>query len=129
MERSLEGLENRVLTDADYDQRRQLLDSDVLRAEAAEILTHYEQPENFWRDYFKVREADPTVPGEVKQLNVPAFEKFLKYHVNGEFSDIAREQRFNRLFIEAHEVLLSRDREGYVLKHLRNLTPNQSKES
>jgi hypothetical protein len=118
LEQSLEGLDRMVQTDADYDNRRQLIDADVLRAEALELLTHYERPEDFWRDYQKVRQADPTVPGELKTLNVPAFEKFLKYHVDGQHSPVARQHRFNRLFIEAHEVFISRDREKYVLNHL-----------
>jgi hypothetical protein len=120
LEQSLEGLGGKVQTDADYDNRRQLLDAEVLRAEALEILTHYARPEDFWRDYHKVREADPTVPGELKALQVPAFEKFLKFHINGQHSTVARQHRFNRLFIEAHEVFISRDRERYVLNHLNN---------
>jgi hypothetical protein len=126
LEKSLEGLESRVQTDADYDNRRQLLDADILRAEALEILTHYERPEDFWRDYQRVRAADPTVPGELRALNVPAFEKFLKYHVDGQQSPVARQHRFNRLFLEAHEVFISRDRENYVLNHLKNSDPKPS---
>ncbi len=126
LEKSIEGIERKVQTDVDYDQRRQLLDADMLRAEALEILTRYERPEDFWRDYRKVREADPSVPAELRALNVPAFERFLKFHVNGEYSAVARQQRFDRLFIEAHEVFVSRDRQNYVLNHLKGLTPNPS---
>jgi len=118
LEQAIQGLESKVQTDADYDNRRRLLDTDVLRAETLEILTHYDEPAAFWRDYLKVRRADPTVPGELKALNVPAFARFLRFHVEGQQSDVARQQRFNRLFIEAHEVFLSRDRESYVLRHL-----------
>jgi hypothetical protein len=127
LERSLEGLELKAQTDADYDNRRQLMDADVLQAEAMEILTHYERPEDFWRDYYRVRAADPTVRAEVQALNVPAFEKFLKYHVDGQYSVAARQHRFNRLFMEAHEVFISRDRDAYVLQHLKYRTPQQTK--
>jgi len=120
LEKSIENLEEKVQTDIDYDNRRQLLDTDVLRAEALEILTHYEKAQDFWRDYLKIRQADPTTPTEMKALNVPAFEKFLKFHVDGQHSEVARQQRFNRLFIEAHEVFVSRDRENYVLDHLKD---------
>jgi len=84
LEHSLEGLERSVQIDADYDNRRLLTDADVLRAEALEILAYYDRPEDFWRDYTKVRQADPTVPGELQALHVPAFEKFLKYHLGGQ---------------------------------------------
>jgi hypothetical protein len=119
LEKSLQGLESKAQTDADYDSRRELLDADVLRAEAMEILTHYQQPEDFWRDYFKVRSADPTVPAELRTLNASAFDKFLKYHLNGQRSSVARQHRFNRLFIEAQEIFISRDRDNYVLEHLK----------
>jgi len=125
LEKSIAGLEAKVQTDVDYDNRRQLVDKDILHAEALEILTHYEQAETFWRDYLKVREADPTVPAELNALKMPAFERFLKFHVNGQCSSVARQQRFDRLFIEAHEVMLSRDREKYVLEHLRHLARNK----
>jgi hypothetical protein len=126
LEKSIEGIEQKVQTDVNYDQRRQLLDADILRAEALEILAHYEQPEDFWRDYRMVREADPTVPAELRALNVPAFERFLKFHVNGDYSPAARQQRWDRLFIEAHEVFVSRDREHYVLDHLKGFKATSS---
>ena len=119
LDKSIEGLETKVLTDIEYDQRRQLMDTDVLRAETMEILTQYSRPEDFWRDYLRVREADPTVPAELKALHVPAFDRFLKFHVEGQHSATARAHRFDRLFIEAHEVLLSRDRANYVVNNLK----------
>jgi hypothetical protein len=121
LEHALEGLENRVETDLAYDHRRELMDNEVLRAEALEILTHYLEPESFWRDYYRAREADPTLPAEVRSLELPAFEKFLGLHAQGQTSTVARQHRFNRLFMEAHEVFLARDREGYVSKLLRAL--------
>src|SRR5262249_30747392 len=118
LEKSIAVLEQRVRTDADYDNRRQLLDSDILRAEAMEILSHYERAADFWRDYRKAREADPTLPVEIQALRLPAFERFLKFHADSQFTSTARQHRFNRLFIEAHEVLVSRDREHYVMDQL-----------
>ncbi len=126
LERSLEGMEVKVQTDVDYDNRRELLEADVVRADALEILAHYREPDDFWRDYAKLRKADPTLPAEVKALEVPAFDSFLRLHVEAQLSSPARQQRFNRLFIEAQEVLISRDRERYVLEHLQQLKSNNS---
>jgi hypothetical protein len=123
LEKAISGLQAKVQTDVDYDQRRQLLDTDILRAEALEILTHYDHPEDFWRDYLKVRHADPTLPAELRALNVPTFEKFLKFHVTGQHSAIARQHRFNRLFVEAHEAFISRDRDHYATNHLKSRQP------
>jgi hypothetical protein len=118
-----------VQVDSDYDQRRELLDDDILRGEASEILTHYESAADFWRDYLKVREADPTLPAEVKKLNVPAFERFLRFHADGRCSEVARQQRFNRLFLEAHELFISRDRANYALNHLKQKPPTPTPSS
>ncbi len=124
LEDSLESLESRAVVDVEYDDRRQLLDAEVLRAEALEVLTQYEAPESFWRDYVRVRQADPTLPAELRRLEAPAFEKFLRFHVEGQMSAPARQNRFNRLFLEAQELFVSRDRDNYVLKHLqKTLTP------
>jgi len=120
LERSVEGLDRRVQTDVDYDNRRQLLDADLLKAEASEILTQYERPEDFWKDYRKVREADPTTPTALKKLNLPAFERFLRFHLDGVDSAVARQHRFNRLFLEAQEAFINRDRANYALYHLRS---------
>jgi hypothetical protein len=119
LEVSLDSVESRAVTDVMYDDRRQLMDADLLRAEALEILTHYEDPEAFWRDYTRVREADPTLPGELRKLEAPAFEKFLRFHLEGQLSAPARQNRFNRLFVEAQELFVSRDRENYALSHLK----------
>jgi hypothetical protein len=35
---------------------------------------------------------------------------------------VARQQRFDRLFLEAHEAFISRDRENYVMNHLKGTT-------
>ena len=120
LERAIEGLESRVQTDAEYDSRRELMDEDILRGEAVEILTHYDRPEDFWRDYSRVRQADPTTLAELKALDLPFFDRFLKFHLQDRYSAVARQQRFNRLFIEAHEVFISRERDGYVMNHLKN---------
>jgi hypothetical protein len=121
LENAIANLEDRVQTDVTYDQRRQLLDADILRSEVVEILTHYEKPSDFWRDYRRIRAADPTSPGDLKRLEAPAFNKFLKFHVDGQYSEQGRQLRFDRLFIEAHEVLLNRDRDHYVMEHLNTI--------
>ena len=126
LDKAIEGLDGKLRTDIEYDNRRQLLDGEVLHAEALEVLARYEQPDAFWRDYRKVREADPTVPAALKALEVPAFEPFLKFHVDGQCSAVAREQRFNRLFIEAQEVFISRDREHYALNCLERFSKESS---
>ena len=107
-------MDHKLLTDLQYDNRKKLSDSEVLRAEVLEILTHYSRPEDFWTDYRLVLQKDPATPADLKRLNLPAFEKFLKHHVDETFSAPARQNRFNNLFLEAHDVFISRDRENYI---------------
>lgn len=126
LDRSLEQLDDKVFIDTEYDQRRELMDHDVLHAETLELLTQYDRAEDFWRDYKKIRIADPTLPAELRALNLPAWEKFLKFHAQSQYSQAAREHRFNQLFLEAQELFISRDRAGYVISHLDSVRPNNA---
>ncbi len=119
LEKSIEGLDHSLLTDIEYDNRRALLETEVLRAEAAEILISYPEADSFWRDYLKVRETDPVSPADLTRLNLPAFDKFLSGHAQNRYPPAARQHRFNRLFLEAHDIFISRDRERYVTNHLK----------
>lgn len=118
LERSILDLGRKLQTDLDYDRRRDLLDGDVLQAEAIEVLARYPEPEAFWRDYRRARTADPTTTPDVQRLQLAAFEPFLKPHVDGRLSSVARQDRFNRLFLAAHETFVGRDRAHYALRHL-----------
>ena len=118
LEHSLAGLDQRVATDITYEARRRLLEGDVLKTEAVALAARYERAEDFWRDYRRVRAADPATPAALAQLDLPAFAEFLKYHVDGSCSAVARQSRFNNLFLQAHEIFIGRDRAGYVPQHL-----------
>jgi hypothetical protein len=125
LEHSLTGLDQRLTTEVSYEARRKLLESDILKAEAVVVTSRYETPEAFWDDYRRAREADPTTPAALEQLDRPAFAEFLKPHVDGACSAAARQRRFNHLFLQAHEVFLTRDREGYVQQHLNRYARRQ----
>jgi hypothetical protein len=120
LQHSLAGLDKQLTTDITYDTHRRLMDDEVLKAEAMEIIAEYTNPAEFWRDYLKARQADPVSPQDMRRLQLPAFEKFLKYHADGSCSEVAREHRFNRLFVEAHELFIGKDRARYVMQHLRD---------
>ena len=117
--RSCQCLDQRVVTDAEYDNRRRLAEADVLKAETMEIISQYAGANEFWADYVKVRTLDPTTPNELRQLNLPPFEKFLKHHASGECSTFSRQNRFNQLFLEAHALYVAKDRERYALSTLK----------
>jgi len=82
------------------------------------FLDGYGTPAEFWRDYYKVRQADPTTVEEAAALGVERFHGFLELHVSGSLSEEARRQRFDALFLLAHKAFLLADRKNYVLKSL-----------
>jgi hypothetical protein len=102
-----------------YEVFRKYTGGDLLTAELQLLLASYTSPEEFWRDYYAVRKADPTTPAELERLGIKRFNGFLELHVNGAYSPEARQQRFNALFLLAHKAFILNDREHYVLNLLK----------
>lgn len=124
-----EGLDRRLLVDREYDAFKEMWGGqDALRAEVYELLSHYRTPEDFWRDYKTVRRADPMNDQQRKQLNIPAFDKFLQFHVSAAGTDQAREHRFNALFILASEMFVNAKGHEYVETVLPTETPSAMSE-
>ena len=92
---------------------------DLLTAELQQLLASYASPQEFWRDYYKVRKADPTTTAELERLAINRFNGFLELHVNGAYSPEARQQRFDALFLLAHRAFILNDRQNYVLNSLK----------
>ena len=102
-----------------YEIFRKYTGGDLLTAELQMLLASYPSPEEFWKDYYAVRKADPTTPAELEKLDIQRFSGFLELHVNGAYSPEARQQRFNALFLLAHKAFILNDREHYVLSTLK----------
>jgi hypothetical protein len=101
-----------------YDIFREYSGGELLNAELQELLAAYSKPDEFWRDYCRVRRADPTTETAARELGVPRFASFLELHAKGVYSPEARGQRFNQLFLMAHKAFLLNDPSGYALGHL-----------
>jgi len=101
-----------------YETFREYSGGELLNAELQELLASYPSPEEFWRDYAVVRKADPATESELEQLKLPRFKGFLELHAKGTYSPEARQQRFNALFLRAHQAFIQNDREHYALGHL-----------
>jgi hypothetical protein len=106
-----------------YDTFRQYSGGELLNAELQELLSVYPSPAEFWRDYERVRKADPTTERELEELDAPRFGSFLQLHARGVYSPEARTQRFNDLFLLAHKAFVLADREGYVMRYLTTRKP------
>ena len=115
---SVEELVEKQQISEDYERFRTYGGGDLLQAELQQLLAGYADPEEFWADYQTVRKADPTTEAEVEQLGVPRFDRFLQLHAQGSYSQEARAQRFDALFLLAHKAFILADRKHYVLNHL-----------
>ena len=102
-----------------YEVFRKYTGGDLLTAELQLLLASYASPDEFWKDYYAVRKADPTQPADLEKLGIQRFHGFLELHVNGAYSPEARQQRFNALFLLAHKAFILNDREHYVLNTLK----------
>src|SRR5207245_11609858 len=102
-----------------YEIFRTYTGGDLLTAELQLLLAGYASPNEFWNDYYAVRKADPTTPADLQKLGLKRFNGFLELHLNGAYSPEARQQRFNALFLLAHNRFILNDREHYVLNHLK----------
>jgi len=101
-----------------YEVFRTYTGGELLKAELQQLLGSYDTPSEFWRDYFKVRKADPTSEAELKALGVERFRNFLQLHLEGTYSEEGRQQRFDALFLLAHKSFILADRKHYILDNL-----------
>jgi hypothetical protein len=120
---SMEELVQKQQISDQYERFRTYTGGDLLKAELDQLLRAYPVHEEFWRDYYRVRRADPTTEKEVKDLGISRFNSFLELHAQGTYSQEARGQRFDALFLLAHKAFILADRKNYVLN---NLLPRQS---
>jgi hypothetical protein len=116
---SIRGLDTQHEVAKRYEIFRKYTGGDLLTAELQLLLASYASPQEFWKDYYAVRKADPTTPAELERLGAKRFNGFLELHVNGAYSPEARQQRFNALFLLAHKAFILNDREHYVLTFLK----------
>jgi len=126
LEHSLLGLDQRMDTELSYEERRRLMDADVLKGDAVAIVSQYEDPKQFWADYLRVRQTDPTTPSTLAEVCAPAFAQFLRSHLDGTCSAEARQTRFNHLFLLAQELFVAKDRRNYVIEHLQRRPPTKT---
>ena len=128
--RNVAALDEAALTRRDYSVWKEVVGSDdLLRSEATEVIGHYATPEEFWRDYLKVRKLDPITPQGKAEANAPAFDNFLELHVQGLYAEEARLRRFNQLFLFAQQGFLDKDPAGYTPHHFEMLSAKSRQSS
>ena len=112
------NLAKKIQTEDRHRALQEIMDGELLEAEAYKLLSQYERPDDFWADYKKVRSVDPINQEAFKLTNAPKFETFLELHLIDQYGPGKREGRFNSLLIKANQYFLAKDRGGYVMKEL-----------
>jgi hypothetical protein len=115
---SIQELVRKQQVSEQYDVFRTYTGGDLLKAELQQLLESYPRPAEFWRDYYKVRKADPTTLTQLDNLGVDRFRNFLQLHIEGTYSEEGRQQRFDALFLLAHKSFILADRKHYILENL-----------
>ncbi len=103
-----------------YRQHLEVIGQDLMEADAIGILSTYDNARDFWADYKRARIADPTNTHAIEQLGLPAFSAFLHQHCDDEYTNLRRNQRWDKLFVMAHEYFLEQ-KNDYALTHLEGL--------
>ena len=124
---SIEELVRKHQVSNQYEIFRTYTGGDLLNAELQQLLESYSTPTEFWRDYYLVRNADPTTEAQLERLRVPRFRNFLQLHLEGTYSEESRLQRFNALFLLAHKSFILADPKHYILQNL--TLPNQQNDT
>jgi hypothetical protein len=115
---SIQELVRKQQVSEQYDVFRTYTGGDLLKAELQQLLESYASPAEFWRDYYKVRKADPTTQPQLDSLGVDRFRNFLQLHIEETYSEEGRQQRFDALFLLAHKSFILADRKHYILENL-----------
>jgi hypothetical protein len=115
---SIQELVRKQQVSEQYEVFRAYTGGELLKAELQQLLESYATPAEFWRDYYKVRKADPTTEAELDDLGVERFRSFLQLHLEGTYSEEGRQQRFDALFLLAHKSFILANRKHYILDNL-----------
>lgn len=115
--KTVKGIEKKIITGERYDGFQKVMNGDLLKAEAYDVLSRYASPKKFWGDYKRIRKKDPTNKHAVQALKTPAFKKFLNLHSKEIYTSEKREDRFNQLFLLAHEYFMKND-QNYVVNQM-----------
>jgi len=115
---SIQELVRQQQVSKQYEVFRTYTGGELLNAELQQLLESYATPAEFWRDYYKVRKADPTTEAELENLRVDRFRNFLQLHIEETYSEEGRQQRFDALFLLAHKSFILADRKHYILENL-----------
>lgn len=90
-----------LYTDIEYSEYQSKKGSDQIISEINELLKKYDNKDNFWDDFIKIRKHDPTTQTAFEKLNTPKFGDFLLLHFDDKYNSQIRKRRYDELFKQA----------------------------
>jgi len=90
-----------VHTDIEYSEYQHKKGTDQIISEINELLKKYDNKNNFWDDFIKIRKHDPTTRTSFEKLNTPKFDDFMLLHFNDKYNSQIRKIRYDELFKQA----------------------------
>ena len=90
-----------LYTDIEYSEYQHKKGTDQISSEINELLKKYDNKENFWNDFIKIRKHDPTNRTSFEKLNTPKFGDFMLLHFDDKYNSQIRKIRYDELFKQA----------------------------
>ena len=98
---TVHNTQNSLYTDIEYSEFQNKKGSDQIISEINVLLEKYDNKEQFWDDFIKIRKYDPTTQTSFDKLNIPKFGDFVLLHFDDKYNSQIRKIRYDELFKQA----------------------------
>ncbi|MCP5003473.1 MAG: hypothetical protein GY941_05895 [Planctomycetes bacterium] len=99
--KTVHNTQKSVYTDIEYSKYQNNKYSDQINSEINVLLKKYDNKDNFWDDFIKIRKYDPTTQTSFEKLNTPKFGNFMLLHFDDKYNSQIRKIRYDELFKQA----------------------------
>ncbi len=90
-----------MYTDIEYSKYQNKKCSDQINTEINVLLKKYDNKDQFWDDFIKIRKHDPATRTSFEKLNTPKFGDFMLLHFDDKYNSQIRKMRYDELFKQA----------------------------
>ncbi len=98
---TVHNTQNSLYTDIEYREYQNKKGNDQINSEINPLLEKYDNKEQFWDDFIKIRKHDPTTQTSFDKLNIPKFGDFMLLHFDDKYNSQIRKIRYDELFKQA----------------------------
>ncbi|MBC8549274.1 MAG: hypothetical protein H8D23_06445 [Candidatus Brocadiales bacterium] len=98
---TIHNTQKKLYTDIEYSEYQHKKGTDQIVSEINVLLRKYDNKDNFWKDFIKIRKHDPTTQTSFEKLNTPKFGDFMLLHFDDKYNTQIRKIRYDELFKQA----------------------------